>query len=52
MVIPHHQGGIDMAKAYLKSDAKDEKLKSMANKIIADQQEKIQELQAWLNKNK
>src|SRR5688572_20832543 len=36
VMIPHHQGGIDMAKAYLKSGAHEEKLKTMANKIIAD----------------
>jgi uncharacterized protein (DUF305 family) len=52
MMIPHHQGSIDMARAYLKSGAHEEKLKTMANKIIADQQKEIQELQAWLNKNK
>lgn len=52
MMIPHHQGAIDMAKAYLKSGAHEEKLKTMANKIIADQQQEIKELQAWLDKNK
>ncbi|HVK97195.1 MAG TPA: DUF305 domain-containing protein [Flavisolibacter sp.] len=51
MMIPHHQGAIDMAKAYLKSGAHEEKLKAMANKIIADQQKEIREFQAWLNKN-
>ena len=52
MMIPHHQGAIDMARAYLKSGAHEEKLKTMANKIITDQQKEIQELQAWLSKNK
>jgi uncharacterized protein (DUF305 family) len=52
MMIPHHQGAIDMAKAYLKSGAHEEKLKTMANKIIVDQQKEIQELQTWLAKNK
>ena len=52
MMIPHHQGAIDMAKSYIKSGAHEEKLKTMANKIIADQQKEIGELQAWLNKNK
>lgn len=52
MMIPHHQGAIDMAKAYLKSGAHEEKLKTMANKIISDQQKEIKEMQAWLDKNK
>jgi uncharacterized protein (DUF305 family) len=52
MMIPHHQGAIDMSKAYLKSGAHEEKLKTMANKIIANQQKEIGELQAWLAKNK
>jgi uncharacterized protein (DUF305 family) len=52
MMIPHHQGGIDMSRAYLKAGAQDSKLKVMANKIIADQQREINELQAWLTKNK
>ena len=52
MMIPHHQGAIDMSRAYIKSGAHEEKLKTMANKIIADQQKEIKELQAWLEKNK
>jgi uncharacterized protein (DUF305 family) len=52
MMIPHHQGGIDMAKSYLKNGAHEEKMKSMANKIIADQQKEIKELQGWLGKSK
>ena len=52
MMIPHHQGAIDMAKAYLKAGAHEEQLKTMANKIIADQQKEINELQTWLSKNK
>lgn len=52
MMIPHHQGAIDMSKAYIKSGAHEDKLKTMANKIIADQQKEIGELKAWLAKNK
>ncbi len=52
MMIPHHQGAIDMAKAYLKSGAHEPKLKTMANNIISAQQKEIQELQAWLSKQK
>jgi uncharacterized protein (DUF305 family) len=51
MMIPHHQGAIDMSNAYLKSGAHEEKLKSMAKKMISDQQKEIDELQAWLKKN-
>ena len=51
MMIPHHQGAIDMSNAYLKSGAHEEKLKNMAKKIISDQQKEIEELQAWLKKN-
>lgn len=51
MMIPHHQGAIDMAKAYLKSGAHEAQLKTMANKIISDQQKEIQELQGWLAKH-
>lgn len=51
IMIPHHQGAIDMSKAYLKTGAHEEKLKTMANKIIADQQKEIGELKAWLAKN-
>lgn len=52
MMIPHHQGAVDMAKAYLKAGAHEEKLKTMANKIIGDQQKEIAQLQTWLQNNK
>ena len=51
MMIPHHQGAIDMSSAYLKAGAHEEKLKTMANKIIADQQKEIAQLQTWLKNN-
>ena len=51
MMIPHHQGAIDMSRAYLKSGAHEEKLKTMANKLIKDQQAEIQQLKGWLSKN-
>lgn len=51
MMIPHHQSAIDMSRAYIKWGAHEEKMKDMANKIIADQQKEINELKAWLNKN-
>lgn len=52
MMIPHHQGAIDMSKAYIKSGAHEPKMKTMANNIINSQQKEIKELQSWLDKNK
>ncbi len=52
MMVPHHQSAIDMSKAYIKSGAHEEKLKTMANNIISSQQKEIGELKAWLDKNK
>lgn len=50
LMIPHHQGAIDMAQAYLRSGAQDAKLKSMAGQIINDQQKEIAALKAWLSR--
>jgi uncharacterized protein (DUF305 family) len=49
-MIPHHQGAIDMAKVEL-AHGKDPELRKMAEKIIADQEKEIAEMQAWLKKN-
>ena len=49
-MIPHHQGAIDMAKVALKH-AKNADTKTMAQKIIDDQEKEIAEMQAWLKKN-
>ena len=43
MVIPHHQGAINMAKVYLKY-ARDKTLKAMAEQIISSQQKEIEEM--------
>ena len=51
MMIPHHQQAIDMSKAYLNSNPQVQELKSLANKIIEDQEKEIKELQGWLAKN-
>jgi uncharacterized protein (DUF305 family) len=50
MMIPHHQGAIDMAKALLLY-GKDEQLKRLALEIIADQQNEVQLMQLWLTKH-
>jgi uncharacterized protein (DUF305 family) len=52
MMIPHHQSAIDMARAYIRSGAHEEKLKTMANNIISSQQKEINDLQSWLTNNK
>jgi len=49
MMIPHHQGAIDMARAILLY-GKDEQLKRLAQEIIADQQNEVQLMQLWLSK--
>lgn len=52
MMIPHHQTAIDMSKAYIKTGGHEEELKKIANNIISSQQKEINELKAWLDKNK
>lgn len=47
MMIPHHQSAIAMAEELLKS-GKDENLKKMAEKMKADQEKEVGELQKWL----
>ena len=49
-MIPHHQGAIDMAKVALKH-AKDAETRTLAQKIIDDQEKEIAEMQAWLKKH-
>ncbi len=51
MMIPHHQGAIDMAKAEL-SYGKDPVMRRLAEEIIVDQQSEIQAMQLWLSKQK
>lgn len=51
MMIPHHQGAIDMAEVELKY-GKDPELKKMAEKIIADQKKEIGEMKKWQSDNK
>src|SRR5438132_12863487 len=49
MMIPHHQGAIDMAKAILLY-GKDPQMRRLAQEIIADQQNEVQLMQLWLSK--
>ena len=51
MMIPHHQGAIDMAEIELKH-GQDPELKKMAQKIIDDQQKEIADFKKWLSSNK
>ncbi len=46
MMIPHHQGAIDMANA-AKTSAKHVEIKNLANAIIASQQKEIDQMRQW-----
>ena len=50
MMMPHHQGAIDMARIYLR-DGKDPEVRRMAETIIADQEREIGEFKAWQAKH-
>jgi uncharacterized protein (DUF305 family) len=50
MMIPHHQGAIDMAKSLLLY-GEDPQMRRLAQEIITDQQSEIQLMQLWLKKN-
>lgn len=47
MMIPHHQGGIDMAKVMLVL-GKDPEMRRLAQAIVTDQQNEIELMQLWL----
>ena len=49
MMMPHHKGAIDMAKAELLY-GKDPVMRRLAKGIIVDQQSEIQAMQLWLSK--
>jgi uncharacterized protein (DUF305 family) len=49
MMMPHHQGAIDMAKAEL-IYGKDQVMRRLAQEIIVDQQSEIDAMQLWLTK--
>ncbi|OEZ63356.1 DUF305 domain-containing protein [Duganella sp. HH105] len=50
MMIPHHQGAVDMAKALLLT-TRDPVLRNLALGIIAEQQNEIKLMQAWLQRH-
>ncbi len=47
LMLPHHQGAIDMAKTHLLY-GKDPQMRRLAQEIITDQQLEIQLMQRWL----
>src|SRR5260370_35679090 len=49
MMMPHHQGAIDMAKAEL-IYGKDPVMRRLAEEIVVDQQSEIEAMQLWLTK--
>ena len=50
MMIPHHQGAIDMAKGELLY-GKDPEMRRLAQEIITDQQSEIDLMNRWLKKH-
>ena len=50
MMIPHHQGAIDMAKALLLY-GKDPQMRRLAQEIITEQQSEIELMQLWLKQH-
>lgn len=51
MMIPHHQGAVDMAKAVLLY-TQDPAMRNLAQGIITEQQNEIRLMQAWLEQHK
>jgi uncharacterized protein (DUF305 family) len=50
MMMPHHQGAIDMAKAEL-SHGRDPTMRRLAEEIIADQKSEIDLMNLWMREH-
>ena len=50
MMIPHHQGAVDMSRLAL-PDIKDAELRRMVEKTMRENAKEIEEMQAWLKKH-
>ena len=50
LMLPHHQGALDMAKAEL-LHGKDPQMRRLAQEIITDQQSEIELMQLWLRQH-
>ncbi|MBP0596690.1 DUF305 domain-containing protein [Herbaspirillum sp. LeCh32-8] len=50
MMLPHHQGAVDMAKAVLLY-SQDPEIRNLALGVIAEQNNEIQVMQAWLKRH-
>ena len=50
LMLPHHQGALDMAKAQL-LHGKDPQMRRLAQEIITDQQSEIELMHLWLRQH-